>query len=59
MPVVINQVDTEMVVEGAAGAAGGGGEAPPAEVQVEALRAIIRELLAEEVARQIRRGLPP
>jgi hypothetical protein len=59
MAVVINQVDTEVVVEGEGAAASGAAEPPPAEVQVEALRAIIREILAEEVARQIRRGLPP
>jgi hypothetical protein len=59
MPVVINQVDTEVVVEGEGAPAAGGAEPPPAEVQVEALRAIIREILAEELARQIRRGLPP
>lgn len=62
MPVVIDEVATEVVVEpqGAGGGRGAGGppEPAPAEVQVEALRPIIREILAEEIARHLRQALP-
>jgi hypothetical protein len=63
MPVIIGQVDTDISVE--RGAASSGGSAPsaeaagqPLEVQVEELRAAIRELIAEELERELRRRLP-
>lgn len=61
MPVVINEVATEVVVEpegAATRAAATPRDAPPVEVQVEALRPVIREILAEEIARALRQALP-
>jgi tRNA A37 threonylcarbamoyladenosine dehydratase len=62
MPVIIGQVDTEISMGGGSGAAapGGGGQSvgAPTEVQVEELRATIREIIAEELERQLRRRMP-
>jgi hypothetical protein len=66
MPVIIEEVATEVVVEPGAAPARGRGEPeaavggePPFEVQIEALRPLVRELLAEEIERHLRTALPP
>jgi hypothetical protein len=62
MPVIIGQVDTEISMGGGSAPAPGGGAAPsggaPVEVQVEELRDTIREIIAEELERQLRRRMP-
>jgi hypothetical protein len=60
MSVTIGEVSSEFTVTSRAGAGdagGGGGSASPApaqEVKVEELRAIVRELLVEELERYLR-----
>ncbi|WHO39160.1 DUF5908 family protein [Sphingobium sp. AP49] len=55
MPVTINQMSTEISVDPAPGSRGGDqagpASAPAEEVQIEELRAIVRELIAEEMER--------
>jgi hypothetical protein len=63
MPVIIGQVDTDITVDRGAASSDGGAQpgeagAPPLEVQVEELRAAIREIIAEELERELRRRLP-
>lgn len=68
MPVIIRDMETEIGVApegGAGGGAPGGGvpgeggaDAAPLEVQVEELRAAIREIIREELERALRRRLP-
>lgn len=63
MPVIIGQVDTDISVDRGATASGSGtqtaeGGGLPLEVQVEELRAAIREIIAEELERELRRRLP-
>jgi hypothetical protein len=56
MSVTIGEVSSEFTVDSQRGA-GGGGSASPApapEVKVEELRAIVRELLVEELERYLR-----
>jgi hypothetical protein len=56
MAVSIGEISSEFVVDQPASGASGGSSAPsPApEVQIEELRAIIRELLVEELERYLR-----
>ncbi|WP_137177195.1 hypothetical protein [Roseomonas sp. AR75] len=63
MPVIIGQVDTDISVDRGAASSGGGTQtaeagSQPLEVQVEELRAAIREIIAEELERELRRRLP-
>jgi hypothetical protein len=63
MPVIIGQVDTDISMDRGAASSGGGTPSAeaggqPLEVQVEELRAAIRELIAEEIERELRRRLP-
>jgi hypothetical protein len=63
MPVIIGQVDTDISVDRGAASPGGGTQSAetggqPLEVQVEELRAAIREIIAEELERELRRRLP-
>lgn len=59
MPVVINSIETEISVAGDAPSAGAAPQdSAPLEVQVEELRAAIRELIREELERALRRRLP-
>jgi len=62
MPVIIDEISTEVTVDPAATRGTreteGGDGAAPAEVQVEELRAVIREILAEEIERYLRQALP-
>lgn len=54
MGVTINEISSEFVVDPAAERGGGGGAASAPEVRVEELRAIVRELLVEELDRYLR-----
>ncbi|PWS37601.1 hypothetical protein DFH01_12335 [Falsiroseomonas bella] len=63
MPVIIGQVDTDISVDRGAAPSGAGTASAeaggqPLEVQVEELRAAIREIIAEELERELRRRLP-
>lgn len=63
MPVIIDEVETEVTVSpggGAAarGAAGDVAEAASPETQAEELRLVIREILREEIERHMRLALP-
>jgi hypothetical protein len=56
MPVTIGEVSSEFTVDPARDNAGGGAglPAPAQEVKMEELRAIVRELLVEELDRYLR-----
>jgi hypothetical protein len=56
MPVTIGEVSSEFTVDSARGnaGAGAGAPAPAQEVKIEELRAIVRELLVEELDRYLR-----
>lgn len=55
MGVTINEVSSEFVVDPSGQRGGGGaGPAPAQEVRMEELRAIVRELLVEELERYLR-----
>jgi hypothetical protein len=55
MSVTIGEVSSEFVVDPAdRGSSGGGAAAPAQEVKMEELRAIVRELLVEELERYLR-----
>lgn len=60
MPVIIDTVSTDVTVAPSGGGArGGGGEADAApETQADELRAVIREILREELERALRLALP-
>ncbi len=59
MPVTIDEITTDVSVERGTQPAGGGTAAPAAdEVRIEELRAVIRELVREEVERQFRLAMP-
>lgn len=55
MPVTIGEISSEFTTGDASrGATGSTTQAPAQEVQVEELRAIVRELLVEELERYLR-----
>jgi hypothetical protein len=56
MSVTIGEISSEFTVDPAHGASGGGtsSAAPAPEVKIEELRAIVRELLVEELERYLR-----
>jgi hypothetical protein len=55
MPVTIGEISSEFITGDASrGQAGGSTPAPAREIQVEELRAIVRELLVEELERYLR-----
>lgn len=60
MPVTIDEVTTDISVDGGAQPAGGSSPAAPVddEVRLEELRAVVRELVREEVERQLRLAMP-
>ncbi len=55
MPVTIGEISSEFTTgDTSRGQAGSSTQAPAQEVQVEELRAIVRELLVEELERYLR-----
>jgi hypothetical protein len=59
MPVIINSIETDISVAGDTPAGGAAvPDSAPVEVQVEELRAAIREIIREELERALRRQLP-
>lgn len=56
MPVTIDEITTDVSVDRGPQSASGGGPTGPAEdeVRIEELRTVIRELVREEVERQLR-----
>jgi hypothetical protein len=54
MPVTIGEISSEFTTDVSRGHAGSSAPAPAQEVQAEELRAIVRELLVEELERYLR-----
>ncbi len=54
MPVTIDEITTDVSVDRGTQASGGAAAPMEDEVRIEELRAVIRELVREEVERQLR-----
>jgi hypothetical protein len=54
MPVTIGEVSSEFTVDSGRGGGATAAPAPAPEVKIEELRAIVRELLVEELERYLR-----